>query len=124
METKKYTRLDTVEATPMTFGEFEDNWCTDECIGAFSSDTKGYLVHREERPEEWIPKEDFEKQFVETDDYIGRMKFEMLELGDRIDRLRHYVDTHAENELLMMQSQAMNLYLHFLSERIRQAGGK
>ncbi len=110
--TKKYTRLDVVEAMPMTFGEYY--------VTKTIHDRDGYKVNRG-CASEWVSKEVFESQFIETDDYIGRMKFEMLELEDRINKLEPYFKDHLDDYPLEMQACAMRMYLHWLEERIKRA---
>lgn len=125
METKKYTRLDIVEAEPMTYGEYLLNRRWIDLEHEFPFDAEGYcVIRKEDESEEWIPKEFFEEQFIETDDYISRMKFEKNELFNRLNALKNYLKDHDLDVLLYEQKEAMNKYLQVLTERIKQAENK
>lgn len=120
MEVKKYTRLDTVEATPMTFGEFYKNYRAAYSEEAIDKSAEGYRLMRLREPDEWKTKEDFEEHFTETNDYIGSMKFERNELLDRINESESYLKDHADDYLLGNQICAMRLYFRCLEKRIKQ----
>lgn len=127
MGTKKYTRLDEVEAEPMTCGEFYKMMFGEEYVQTsphtYEKDAPGYSVKRP-TGQEWIPKEDFDVEFAETDDYISRMNFERDELLNRLNKLESYLKYHTDDYPSEMLACAMRLYLHRLEKCIRRSEAK
>lgn len=110
MGTKKYTRLDVVEAEPMTFGKFSNRF-SGGLDNAYSVEIDGYLVSRAGDPQEWIPKEDFDVEFVATDN----LELDRDDIHNAIDKLFDYC-VSTTDPLLDRQIQAIGAYVSALLE--------
>ena len=88
----------------------------------------GYLVENHYGELTWTPKSFFEENFALADSFIDRMKLELDELDERIEKLEKFIDSDSfasleetDRNLLNEQLQAMHNYLGTLSCRMKRA---
>lgn len=87
----------------------------------------GYLVENQYNELSWLPKTFFEDKFTLADSFVDRMKLELDELDERINKLEKFIETDSfisleetDRNLLNEQLQAMHSYLCVLSCRMKR----
>lgn len=88
----------------------------------------GYLVENQYNEVSWLPKTFFEDKFTLADSFVDRIKLELDELDERIEKLEKFIDSDSfasleeiDRNLLNEQLEAMHSYLGALSCRMERA---
>lgn len=127
---KKYIGTKSVEALPMSLGEFINRTKRnpyENDPNNHSNDEEGYYVKYEDGYESWSPKEVFEKAYKIADTFKDRLMIEQQELAGRLYKLCSFVDSpkfkevvtdNEQQELLYEQCQRMSDYLRVLNKRL------
>lgn len=126
---KKFIGTKTVEAMPMTLGEFikktgRNPYANDGKM--HGENEEGYLVRYKDGYESWSPAEPFEEAYRCSETFLDRLVIEHNELSDKQEKLNKFFgsDTFeklpiSKQTLLHAQFGAMLAYSQILAERIR-----
>lgn len=81
-------------------------------------------MNREDGYESWSPKDVFEKAYKPADTYLNRMKIEIFELQQKVDKMIDFIHSEEfsnlpskKRELINHQYDAMKGYYFSLKER-------
>ena len=126
---KKYIGTKEIEAEPMTEAEA----CEAGLLRTESyRDVPGYHVRYENGYESWSPKDVFEKAYKVADTQTDRMKIEMRDLYEKMDKLSPFIESGKidevvtdkyQNYLLRLQHRIMSRYINVLECRIGRVDG-
>lgn len=121
-ESKQYTCIKSVKAEPC------DLYTAQEALGRKlikdnCENMMGYLVKNEDGYTTWSAKKVFEEDYVLTETYVDRMKFELAELNERIAKATRALYTpdlmdSFEREQLSKQLEHMRDYAETLHGRV------
>lgn len=132
---KKYIGTKSVEAMPMTLGEFFKKTGLYPYVNdpdAHSDDEQGYIVKYEDGYKIWSPKEVFEKAYKVSETFLDRLRIEDTDLSEKYEKCNAFVESDKFREtikedypafLLYLQREAMGSYLGTLHNRIEYANG-
>lgn len=122
---KKYIGTKTVEAEPITLGEFKTRTGRDpyaKCENTLPDDTEGYLVRYADGYESWSPKKVFDEAYKLAETPLDRMRIEFAELKEKSGKLDNFIHNSeifktldsVTKALLQAQLQTMDAYIHEL----------
>lgn len=126
---KKYIGTKTIEAEPMTLGDFVQKTGKTPYgnnIEEHEEAEQGYRVRYEDGYESWSPKDVFEKAYKAADTPLDRLLIEYDELMDKHNKLvlflgrKDAVEIAGKNQVALMEVQKVQMhdYLLTLKERI------
>lgn len=127
---KHYTSTKTVEAMPMTAGEFHElTKRNPKNNGGYVPEEPGYYIKYPDGYESWCPKDTFERDYKCSETPLDRMEIEIEELKTRIAKLKKFINEY-DNEkpiysnldmilLLSNQLMVMEFYCDILARRIK-----
>lgn len=124
---KKYIGKKSVEAEPMTLGEYINRFGRNpyEDGDMHGNNEVGYLVKYEDGYESWSPQGVFEKVYKPADTFIDRLMVEYDELENKFKKLTEFISTKtfedldkAEQSLLLQQHKCILTYTNILHKRM------
>lgn len=130
---KHYTGTKTVLARPMTKGEAHDEQLlhSGTVPTAEERTEPGYLVEYEDGYRSWTPKAPFDRAYRISETPQDRMRIEIADLRQRIDKLSAFLDSDTYNTLkpqvrymLNNQCSRMYAYLTCLEDRLHAMQGQ
>lgn len=130
---KHYTGTKTVLARPMTKGEAHD----EQLLHAGTIPTPeertepGYLIEYEDGYRSWTPKAPFDRAYRIAETPQDRLRIEIADIRQRMDKLSAFIDTDTYNTLkptvrymLANQYSRMYAYLTCLEDRLHAMQGQ
>lgn len=130
---KHYIGTKTVLAQPMTKGEAHDEQLLHSGITPTPEERteSGYLVEYEDGYRSWTPKAPFDRAYRIAETPQDRMRIEIADLRQRMDKLSAFLDTDTYNTLkpkvrymLNNQYSRMYAYLTCLEDRLHAMQGQ
>lgn len=125
----RYTGKKTVQATPMTLGEFKEYSGRDPYAGnqeTLDDDAEGFLVVYPDGYESWSPKKVFQDAYMKSETFVDRLEIELKELNEKVCKLDKFISGNDgfqklgrnEQQLLYNQLFLMNNYARILQTRL------
>lgn len=125
----RYTGKKTVQATPMTLGEFKEYSGRDPYAGnqeTLDDDAEGFLVVYPDGYESWSPKKVFQDAYMKSETFVDRLEIELKELNEKACKLDKFISGNDgfqklgrnEQQLLYNQLFLMNNYARILQTRL------
>ena len=121
---KQYQMHNTVTADPMTRGEY-NALCGRTVPAGGNPDDAGFLVVNPSVSERnlagydgyvsWLPQEAFAELYREADTWEQRLKIEVDELAEKIDKLSAFIDGDSFDKLPKEQRNMLSQQLIFMS---------
>lgn len=120
--TKGLERLQVIKKTVIVNAyKLEEDTDVETLEGTMKGKKGDYLMFGVEGEPYICQKDIFEKTYMVANTYIDRMKVELKELKERIDKLERYAN---KDTLMKLQLVKMVEYRLILEERLRQAKGE